>query len=187
MKRHMKSPHNLWQALLVAHLLSGNSLAWSQATVSGRPEASVRPPVEYALADVEIGLERTVCFGTCPSYTLRIFGDGRVVYEGRKYVRVEGKQESTIDKSHVLNILHELYRVYFFDMQGHYEYPEGITESDGIVRRSLGKITDLPTQIVKVRIGAYEKQVSHYYGGPPELIELIDLIDLESGSEQWIK
>jgi hypothetical protein len=87
----------LFKALLVALLLSGGSLAWSQVIVFGQLFEEPKPPVEYALADIEIGLERTVCFGTCPSYTLQIFGDGRVIYEGRQmYVsRARRKQPST--------------------------------------------------------------------------------------------
>src|SRR5712691_7505714 len=37
---------------------------------------------------VVITLERTMCYGTCPAYTLRITGDGSVEYEGMRYVRV---------------------------------------------------------------------------------------------------
>ena len=32
--------------------------------------------------DTVITLERTACFGTCPIYTITIYGDGRVVYDG---------------------------------------------------------------------------------------------------------
>ena len=45
---------------------------------------------------VVITLERTVCYGTCPAYTLRITGDGSVEYEGMRYVRVIGKATARI-------------------------------------------------------------------------------------------
>ena len=46
--------------------------------------------------DTKIILKRGMCFGTCPGYTLTIFADGKVVYEGERYVRILGHQEKTI-------------------------------------------------------------------------------------------
>ncbi len=33
-----------------------------------------------------ITLERTGCYGTCPIYSLTIYGDGKVTYEGKRHV-----------------------------------------------------------------------------------------------------
>ncbi|MES2627248.1 MAG: DUF6438 domain-containing protein [Pseudomonadota bacterium] len=183
----MKHFQNLLQALIIGFLFSGGSLAWSQVTVSGSQIESVQPPIEYSLKDVEIGLERTVCFGTCPSYTLRIFGDGRVIYEGRQFVRVTGTREYTIDKSNVLNILRQLYVVDFFNMPDLYMGPIMIGEKNGIISTGHTRSTDLPTLTVRVRIGQYEKQARHEYWGTSDLLNLMELIDRESGAEQWIK
>jgi hypothetical protein len=43
------------------------------------------------LSSVEFSLKRTACFGSCPSYELRITGDGVVTYSGQGWVAVEGK------------------------------------------------------------------------------------------------
>jgi hypothetical protein len=51
---------------------------------------------EQAADDAVITLERTVCYGTCPSYKVTLTGDGTVVYEGQNFVRVQGRQEKKI-------------------------------------------------------------------------------------------
>ena len=45
--------------------------------------ATSAPQAAGAL-DAEVTLERTVCFGTCPAYSVRIAGDGLVEYIGKQ-------------------------------------------------------------------------------------------------------
>jgi hypothetical protein len=40
-----------------------------------------------------ITFERTACFGTCPAYSMQVFADGRVLYEGRRWAPFVGKKE----------------------------------------------------------------------------------------------
>ena len=56
---------------------------------------SNKTPVPSNINTVVITLERTTCFGVCPVYTLTIYGDGRVVYEGTRFVRTEGERTAT--------------------------------------------------------------------------------------------
>jgi hypothetical protein len=39
----------------------------------------VAPP-DVPIGEVRIGLRRTTCYGNCPSYSVDLYGDGRVVY-----------------------------------------------------------------------------------------------------------
>lgn len=64
--------------------------------------------------DVTITLERTVCFGACPDYTVTIHGDGTVVYEGRNFVAVEGVQTAHISEEKVQKLVDEFYLIGFF-------------------------------------------------------------------------
>ena len=50
--------------------------------------AAPAPTPDYA--SLVITLERTACFGTCPIYKLTVYGDGRVEYEGERFVTVTG-------------------------------------------------------------------------------------------------
>jgi hypothetical protein len=51
----------------------------------GGPCAAADPPSRARLV-----LERTECYGYCPSYSVEVHRDGTVAYEGRAYVRVQG-------------------------------------------------------------------------------------------------
>jgi hypothetical protein len=145
------------------------------------------PPASYRLADVEITLARNACFGTCPVYEVRIFGDGRVVYDGKRFVRVEGEQQSAIDKAEVLRLLERIYASYFFDMNDMYEGRPYVSEADGVVGVDSLRVSDVPAHRMSVRLGTYEKTVIHLIGGPPGLTELFDLIDEIAGTKRWIE
>lgn len=54
------------------------------------PQAPLVPPIS------RIGLERTGCFGTCPSYTVVIHADGSFVYTGERYVERLGEHTGTV-------------------------------------------------------------------------------------------
>src|SRR6185436_11964809 len=51
--------------------------------------------------DTSIRLERTACFGECPVYVVTIDARGNVTFEGRHFVRVEGKATDTIPVARV--------------------------------------------------------------------------------------
>ncbi len=176
--------------LALVLFLPGAAPAWSQVTVSGQFSPSAEPPGEYALEDVEIGLRRTTCFGTCPAYQVRISGDGTVEFEGTKFVRVVGTEQSTVSKAVVLGILSEVYRIFFFDMRDSYhDGRPGILERGGIVTATGMAVEDVPEAILTVRIGSYEKRVTAipFFDTPPELIDLMERIDRETDLQQWIE
>jgi Domain of unknown function (DUF6438) len=62
-------------------------------------------------SETVITLERTTCFGTCPSYKLSILRDGTVNYEGREYVRVKGTAHSKIDSTAVNALIREFIKI----------------------------------------------------------------------------
>jgi hypothetical protein len=97
--------------VVVALLLIGGVL-------HSRAEAAevLERPHTYALSDVVISLERTGCLGSCPSYTVAIHGDGRVVYDGRSHVAVIGHREKNIDQKQVVELLEHIYKIRFFLM-----------------------------------------------------------------------
>jgi hypothetical protein len=179
-------PKSLWfKCTLFGVMLLGETSAWAQFPVPPGPGGS---PIEYVLADVQISLQRTECFGLCPVYEVRIGGDGNVVYEGEDHVRLEGMQEASIDKAAVFTLLEKIYHARFFEMRDGYYGQSNFLELEGkIVVFGESNTTDLPSQIVTVRIGDYEKRVVDYVGSPVELVELVELIDQVSGVRQWVE
>jgi len=77
-------------ALMLAPLFMGLNALSTQRTD--------RNPDLNSLSDDDITtlvvrLQRTRCYGICPAYKLTIHGDGKVEYEGLKYVKETGTRE----------------------------------------------------------------------------------------------
>ncbi|MFC1956146.1 DUF6438 domain-containing protein [Chloroflexota bacterium] len=127
------------------------------------------------LNDLVITLQRTPCFGTCPVYKLTIFGDGKVVYEGKDFVRTRGRAETTISHARIEQLVSEFEKVNYFSLNDKY------TERT---------ITDAPSVITSITIDGKSKSIEHYHGdfnAPKQLTELEDEIDAIVNSNQWIQ
>ena len=68
--------------------------------------------------DFSIALERTSCLGSCPDYTVTIYGDGSVRYEGRAYVQIRGLRTRTIPVSAVRKLVEKLSKEGFSQLEG---------------------------------------------------------------------
>ena len=127
------------------------------------------------IEDIVITLERTVCFGACPDYTLTIHGDGTVTYEGRQFVRTQGTRTITISEEKIRQLLSEFQRVDYFSLDDSYEE---------------FMATDMPSAITSLKANGKTKTVRHYHGdfsAPEKLTELEDRIDEIVNSDQWLE
>lgn len=79
--------------------------------------------------------ERTPCFGTCPAYTMQVYADGRVAYEGRSNVPLMGKQELKLPVAVVADMLRQAKEAHFETFAGQYK----------------SGISDMPSTIVAIR------------------------------------
>ncbi len=130
---------------------------------------SVKPEHDYASA--LITLERTVCFGKCPAYTLQIEGNGKVSYNGGAYVQVRGPQTSQIEPKAVQALVDEFFKIDYFALQDTFTEP----------------ISDMPTTITSISIDGRKKEVYDYYGAPSSLKALEAKIDEVANSAQWVR
>lgn len=105
------------------------------------------PTADIDLATVEFTLERTECYGWCPSYQLRIHGDGRVEYHGSAYVRELGDREGRVSEEVVRGLLARFAPERFFALAERYEEA----------------ITDIPTELVGLRIADRKHKVVNYW------------------------
>jgi len=144
--------------------------------VSSAGTAIQTPP---PAGDTMVTLERTACLGTCPVYTVSIDALGNVVYEGKRHVRVTGRQTARISPSRIADILERAERLRFFDLENQYleaDYPDG----------SKGTVTDLPTTIITLTHAGRSKRIVDYYGAPAGLTDLERLVDEVAGTRQWV-
>jgi hypothetical protein len=124
------------------------------------------------LTDLEITLERTGCYGTCPIYSLTISGDGNVVYEGTRFVKTEGIHSFQIPQENVEELVSLFYQKDYFSLNDRYEVPA----------------TDLPTVITSLKVDDKKKTVENYGGsGPERLHEIERKIDELTNSESFWK
>ena len=124
--------------------------------------------------DVVITLKRGACYGPCPIYSLAIYGDGKVVYKGERFVGITGKRVSKISQEKVKKLIKAFYKINYFSLKDEY---------------SLGP-TDCSSAETSITIDGKTKTVYHYYGdetAPKELTRLEDKIDKIVGTERWIK
>jgi hypothetical protein len=128
-------------------------------------------PTAEELRNLRVTLERTMCFGSCPDYTLTITGDGHVTLEGRHYTGVKGTVTATIGTDEITELAQEIKKADFFSLSESYQ----------------ANFTDLPTYWVTIQMGDSFKRVEDYGAGPRRLEILEDRIDQIVNSKQWIE
>jgi hypothetical protein len=138
----------------------------------------------------EVSLERTRCYGWCPSYLIVVFADGRVEYEGREFVKATGKALRQLSRVDLEKLVDEINRANYFNLRDRYA-----REEDGCPT----VWTDSPVAITSVRADGRLKTIRHYHGCqddernssvvsiyPRALTELEDQIDRIVKTEEWI-
>lgn len=139
--------------------------------------------LSLAAAVPVITLERTTCFGTCPAYTLSIYEDGTVVYEGRQFVKRKGKARSRISKAALDELVREFDRINYFSLDDDYT---------GAQKNCKELWTDNPTATTSLNWNGKSKVIRHYHGCRgssvlEQLTALEDKIDEVANTKRWIK
>ena len=120
-----------------------------------------------------ITLARTACFGACPVYTVSIYADGSITYNGERFVDVEGEQTGSIDPAAVDQL------VAGFEAAGYFDWNDEYTDMH---------ITDQSTITTSVTRDGETKQIVHYLGdssAPVALAYLENWIDEAANTQQW--
>ena len=148
-------------------LAAGVVLAATLAGCGGKSEDAI------AARPVSITMERTACFGRCPVYRLDISDSGKVVYEGRGFVKERGRHEGTIPVADVQALAKEIEAAGFFSLRD--SYPPDATDNASV--------------ITSVTIDRKTKRIEHNLGSrtaPAALEALYRRIDEVAGSKQWV-
>jgi len=118
----------------------------------------------------EIGIERTVCFGTCPAYTFIAKSDGSFRYKGDKYVERTGEFTGTVP-------------VWQFHQLAQFIMDSGYMKLEDAYDRT---VTDNPTVYTTVVLNGKRKVVRNYANaGPTRLWAIEQLIDDLMRKAQW--
>ncbi len=170
------------QVMLSALLSLALALGGCHHGIAEKRSLPQPPPTPQDIPpDTLMTLERTMCMGRCPVYKLTISADGKVLYEGREYVKKEGKAEGRISREKLRGLLAAFDRINYFGLSDRYDgsnCPEAPTDS--------------PSAITSLRVNGKEKVVNHYLGCrgiavAGELTGLEDEIDQAVNVGQWVR
>jgi hypothetical protein len=164
----------LFARLVLSFAVMGVSVA--EAAMPDEPE---RPSLSTfpAIGDwsrVRIVLARTLCFGTCPEYSVEIRGNGDVLYRGADCVAVRGEKSDRISVERVRALVAGFQRAEFFALKDVYR----------------SRITDIPTFTLSIEIGGRQKSVEDYAGtmvGMPDAVRALeDEVDRAAATDRWV-
>jgi ankyrin repeat protein len=137
------------------------------------PRRHVQAPVLRANSKVTITLQRSGCFGSCPSYTVALTTDG-IVFEGGGYVVAHGRHIDGADAVEVRKLAKRFIAADFYSMDSSY----------------VASVTDNPTYTLSIVIDGIAKKVEDYVGEwvgmPAAISELEDEVDAFARTDRWI-
>jgi hypothetical protein len=137
------------------------------------PDNHVAAPVLRPDSKVAITLERTGCYGSCPSYRVVVSTDG-IVFDGKEFVAAVGKHTDTVDADEVRKLAKKFVTADFYSMDAEY----------------VASVTDNPTYVLSITIDGQTKQVEDYVGswvGMPAIVtELENEIDTLANTSRWV-
>jgi ankyrin repeat protein len=138
------------------------------------PKTHLSAPLIRPESEIAIILERTGCFGTCPSYTVTVSSAG-IVFEGGGYVVASGNHTESVDPYEVRKFAQKFVAADFYSMDSSYRW----------------SATDLPTFLLSVSIDGHAKKVEDYAGeqvGMPGVVsDLEEEVDAFARTERWIQ
>ena len=117
-----------------------------------------------------IGIERTGCFGTCPSYTFIIKSDGTFRYRGFNFVERKGEFSGVVPDWDFHPLAQFIRDSGYMDLENSYDRT----------------VTDNPTTYTMVVMNGKRKTVSNYANsGPTKLWAIEQLIDALMANAKW--
>jgi hypothetical protein len=130
-----------------------------------RPSTEPACPFPPARTEVsEISIERTVCFGSCPIYSLTLHADGSVDYYGEAFVDHLGKRHGRIEPAYFDQLARLAEDIGWFGFANSYSC----------------SVTDNPVVYTSLVRKGVRKTIFHYaprMTGPPRLGLFEDTID----------
>jgi hypothetical protein len=140
--------------------------------------------------DTTITLERTECFGSCPSYKLTVSADGAVSFTGKKNVKTVGNAQSRINPKQMKQLVAAFERIDYFSLRD--DYGANRVYAPAPAEGCPEMWTDYPGAYTSLTINGKTKHVAHYYGcqGTETLKKLMALenrIDEIVNIKQWVQ
>lgn len=128
-----------------------------------------------SIEDYVISLDRSECYGTCPSYVVEVNGKGEVTFTGRKFVSFIGTRKYTVPVGDVRGLIDDLYRLRIHTAERDYR----------------ARVTDHPTYTITIKGKDFQKEIIDYVGleiGMPPQVSLFEgRIDEVTRTKQFLR
>jgi len=115
-------------------------------------------PVKESLL---LSLERTPCFGKCPTYKYTILTTGKIIYSGSQNTKNIGSYTAQLNKSQLEEIKNQIKILDAFSLQDKYD----------------AKVTDIPSTILVINIDGKKKKIYDRHGAPEKLKQFEKFVD----------
>ena len=142
----------------------------SEVQVSAEETSQETPRYNKTLPDsLFASIERTPCFGRCPTYKVMIFKSGYATYEGKRFAVREGFFQSRFTRAEMDQIKKEADAIGYYQLKNEYD----------------GPITDIPATFTAVDFGKGIKSVKNRYEAPDELRNYEKFLDRLIEERNW--
>jgi hypothetical protein len=136
------------------------------------PVHAAETPPPYLVAK----LSRSICLGSCPSYTVSVYSDGRVAYQGDAYVKLLGKAGAKLAPDELEALRAAFTQASYFDLVGPFDCHE---------------VTCGPSYQLLFHDGHRSRELLHYSGcrspqGVGALVTLEAQFDTIVKSVRWV-
>lgn len=119
----------------------------------------------------KIQLVRHGCYGSCPRYSVTVYGSGKVVYEGTEEVRVKGRVKASVSDKIVDGLMLRVNQMDFFAFQ---------------TKHGEKCVTDGPAASITVSEPGRERQISDECLIGQQIEELETAVDKAAQTQRWI-
>ncbi len=115
-------------------------------------------------------IEKSPCFGKCPVYSMQIFKDGKVSYEGKMNTKKLGVFQKNITKKELKDIAKAFESAKFTTLQDIY----------------TSELEDLPSTMLYYSNGSINKSVVGKENRPPQVLQLQYMLEKIADSDGWL-
>ena len=119
-------------------------------------------------------IDRTPCFGKCPVFTIELFDDGTVKYNGVAFVDKQGTFTAKVTPEFIAKIQSKALSVNYLSFENKYPIAPVV-------------IADLPTTTTFIRIGKEDKQITDNFDAPRDLIDFENWLVKQFETLNWQK
>jgi hypothetical protein len=143
---------------------------------------------------LRVKLERTGCFGNCPSYSVVIDGSGRVDWIGHANVFAMGRRQGSVSRFELDELSRRLDRARFFERDEYGELPQKLecqmigSKKSCSFSTSVAICSDTSHAIIIAQRGIQKHKIDNdHCNDRPELDALEDYLDRIANTEAWIE